>query len=215
LNDQLNRNVQFKENLEVRKIMYANEDYEPEIFIEQYALVRQFLLHVVYYRELKQLSDEYQPKSEFWTNTINAHLLQAAIYWSMVFGSDGCNPTHWKKLSAKNSNKLQTSFRDEVCEFLGIDFQQWKHYWKNLTDFRNQYVAHRELKFKKPVPSFDTAINVAFFYDKWIRKIIHPDILDIEGFEKYAEELKLASIPLIKKLIQITKDYNQSKNRFV
>lgn len=51
-------------------------------------------------------------------------------------------------------------------------------FWNKIVHFRNNYVSHRCLDFKKPVPYFDIALDVAFFYDKWIRELIFPDIFD-------------------------------------
>jgi hypothetical protein len=43
--------------------------------------------------------------------------------------------------------------------------------------FRDKFVAHRELDFFEPVPNFDTALAVAYYYDKWVREIIAPATL--------------------------------------
>ena len=40
------------------------------------------------------------------------------------------------------------------------------------------YAAHRELNYSKPVPFFETAEEVAYYYDTWIRDIIEPDIFE-------------------------------------
>ena len=84
--------------------------YNPDVFIEQFPLVKRFLYHLLYYRTLHEAYIRNQLQSEFWTHTIDAHLLQALINWCMVFGSDGCNPTHWKKLSLTQSHELQEGF---------------------------------------------------------------------------------------------------------
>lgn len=56
------------------------------------------------------------------------------------------------------------------------------------SDFRNEYVAHRELNYKKPVPYFDPALEVAYVYDGWIRDIISPDVFEEPPLNEFAGE---------------------------
>jgi hypothetical protein len=184
--------------------------YSSEIFVEQFPLVQLFLYHIVYFRELKNAYGSSQLESWFWTYTMNAHLLQAAITWCMVFGADGCNQTHWKKLSLNDCEDLQSSFRKRLQEVTGLNLASWNVYWSEMTKFRNKYVAHREIQYDKPVPDFSNAITVAFFYDRWIRETIAPDFLDFPYLEKFAAELQSAVAPLIRELLKVTKEYNQS-----
>jgi hypothetical protein len=50
--------------------------------------------------------------------------------------------------------------------------------------FRNNYVAHKSLKYDKPVPFFDIAYKAAIFLDLWLRDQIKPDIIENKPFEK-------------------------------
>jgi len=124
----------------------------------------------------------------------------------MVFGSHGCNPTHWKHLSRAQSEELQQSFRDGLPQHTGIDWHQWEQYWKEMTDFRNKHAAHRELSFSGPVPNFDIALKVACYYDHWIRQVISPDILDEPALEESVAELQQTAAPLVDELMKHTKD---------
>lgn len=184
-------------------------EYKSEIFIEQFPIVKCFLYHLVYYRGLSNVYNKFQLKSEFWTHTIDAHLLQAAIHWCMVFGADGCNPTHWKNLSADDSAELIRSFRQCLFNKTGINSGEWEKYWKEMTSFRNQYAAHRELNYKNPVPDFSIALNISHYYDNWIRKVIEPDVFDEPLLTETEENLKKAVAPLIDQLLKITKEYNK------
>ena len=185
-------------------------EYNLEIFVEQFPLVKLFMRHIVYYREINKACKAIQLKSVLWTYTINVHLLQAAITWCMVFGAEGCNQTHWKKLSEKDCEELQSSFRNRLQEVTGLSLEQWNNYWLEITTFRNKYVAHRELNYDKPVPNFSNAITVALFYDQWIREIIAPDILAEPPLEEFLIKLKSSIVPLIEKLLSVTKEYNMS-----
>lgn len=151
--------------------------YRREVFVEQMPLVDRFTKHLVYYRAIRSNLDRYNQASSFWGDTCTAHLLQASTYWCMVFGSQGCNATHWKNLGG-DEEQLLKSFREGLYSTLDISESRWKAYWEEMVDFRNCYVAHRELRFDRPVPVFDLALKAAFYYDSWIRKVIHPDVLD-------------------------------------
>lgn len=178
--------------------------YEPKVFMSQFPIVKLFVYHITYYRALSKAYHESKLENEFWTLTIDAHLLQATIQWCKVFGSDGCNPTHWKNLSQSQSKLLHESFREGLFLQTGLDQKVWKHYWEEILDFRNNYAAHSALEFSKPVPSFDNALKVTYYYDNWIRKIILPDTFAEPFLESFASNLDVSVKPLINRLIEVT-----------
>lgn len=141
---------------------------------------------------------------------MNAHLFQATITWCMIFGAEGCNETHWKKLSPKDCEELQSSFRKRLQDVTGLSLDSWTAYWSEMTQFRNKYAAHRELKYDEPVPDFSNAIAVALFYDRWIRETIASDFLQDPPLEEFVAELQLSVAPLIKNLLTVTKEFNVS-----
>jgi hypothetical protein len=169
--------------------------YRSEVFAEQVPLVYLFARHLLHYRALKAALAGKQCRSSFWIDTSNAHISQACIYWCMVFGSYVTNKTHWHKLAVGPANTLRMSFRKGICEHLGISEAEWKRYWKEMVTFRNQYVAHRDLTNQGPVPLFDRALEVAFFYDSWVRELIAPDILDTRPLrETYANNNRIVAL---------------------
>ena len=180
-------------------------DYKPEVFIEQFPVVKRFVYHLIYYRELKAAYDRVELQSEFWTHTIDAHLLQASIHWCMVFGSQGCNATHWKNLSSSESKNLEQSFRSGLSKHAGLAEDEWKKCWASMKDFRDNYAAHRKLNFCEPVPVFTLALKVAHYYDHWIREIISPDIFEEPPLEESETALKKSVLPLIDQLLGTTK----------
>ncbi len=184
-------------------------NYNSDIFQNQFPLAKRFVYHITYFRQLRRLYDRMNLQSEFWTHTIDAHLLQASSLWCMVFGSHGCNPTHWKKLTASDSEELQRSFREGLFSETYLDETQWNHYWNEMVRFRNEFVAHREILFRGVVPKFDIALEVVFYYDRWIRDVISPDILDESSLDTTAMHLEGIIQPLLKKLLQNTQQYNQ------
>jgi hypothetical protein len=153
--------------------------YRQEVFREQLPLVDCFARHLIYYRVIKRHLDRNRPQSPFWSDTCNAHLLQASIYWCMVFGSRGPNPTHLRNLAVGDADELQASFRAQVLAALGIDEAEWRSYWEEVKSFRDKYAAHRDPAVKIPVPRFDRALEAAFCYEEWVRDLIRPD--EVEG----------------------------------
>lgn len=179
-------------------------NYKPEVFRNQFPIVKWFVYHLTYYRALSKGYRERRLQNEFWTLTIDAHLLRATVDWCMVFGSDRSNPTHWKRLSITESKMLYQSFREGLFNATGLDRDRWQEYWESMTDFRNKYAAHRELEFANPVPNFDTALAVAYHYDNWVRRIISPDTFAEPTLESFALSLQRSVVPLVAKLLAVT-----------
>ena len=181
--------------------------YDQDVFKNQFLIVKRFFYHVIYYRSISNGYQEHQLQNEFWTLTIDAHLGQATMNLCMVFGSDGCNPTHWKRLSKEQSKELTQSFRDGLFQELDLDKSAWDKYWNSFKDFRDNFVTHRELNFSRPVPYFDTAFDVACYYDKWVRKIISPKKIisphkcEEPSLEQFAMSLKQSVTQLVNKLL--------------
>lgn len=181
-------------------------EYNVEVLCEQFSIVKTFLYHLTCYRELHQAYQDIELKSEFWTHTIDAHLLQACILWCMVFGSHGCcNPTHWKKLCDQDRENMEKGFREGLLERVELTQETWRAYWKNMNDFRGGYAAHREPNYSKPVPKFKTAETAAYYYDEWIRKLINPDIFDERPLRKSVSLMQKRIRPLIMLYLSETK----------
>ncbi|MBT8763562.1 hypothetical protein KFV02_06405 [Desulfohalobiaceae bacterium Ax17] len=170
--------------------------YNADVFCVQFPIVKQFIYHLICYRELNRVLQDLDLKNEFWTYTSNAHLLQCTILWCMVFGSDGCNRTHWKNLCGSDSVKLKDSFRQGLFKSTKLNQETWQVYWNKMNSFRGGYAAHRELEFTDPVPDFTTAQEVAYFYDQWIREVILPDVFDEPPLKKSAFKIQQEIRPL-------------------
>jgi hypothetical protein len=135
-------------------------NFEHAMFRNQFPIVKTFIYHLIYYRVLLKGYQERQLKNEFWTLTIDAHLLRAVINWCMVFGSEKSEPTHWKQLSIIGSEALYKSFREGLFETTELKEDTWQQYWRSVVDFRNKFAVHRELEFSDPVPKFEMALTV-------------------------------------------------------
>jgi hypothetical protein len=136
----------------------------------QYQILVSFVHHFAYSRVLRNLYTELQQGSEFWIRTIDAHLLRAVIDWCMVFGTDS-SQIHWKKVMP--DKEAQCDFRHRLLKVASLTSDQWDEYWRNMTDFRNDYAAHRTVAETYPTtPRMDTALLVATTYDGCIRELI-------------------------------------------
>jgi hypothetical protein len=164
--------------------------YRRAIFVKQLPLVDCFVKHLIHYRAIRSKITQYKPRSPFWGDTCDAHLLQAVNYWCMVFGSHGCNPTHWKNLATGDIEDLNKSFLSGLVAALEISQSEWTSYWREIVNFRNKFAMHREPGFHKPVPVLDLALKTAYYYDEWVRDVIRPDVLNEAPLRDLAEELK-------------------------
>ena len=91
-------------------------NFEHKVFANQFPIVKMFVYHLIYYQVLLKGYQEHQLQNEFWTLTIDAHLLRAVINWCMVFGSDKSEPTHWKQLSITDSESLYKTFGSSLFQ---------------------------------------------------------------------------------------------------
>lgn len=165
-------------------------EYNIAVFSRQYPVLRDFVYHYIEYKELHSLYQEYKDGNSFWKYILDANLLQATIYWCMIFGADSSNPIHWKNLNTDKKDFIREDFRKNLLSSLNIKEKQWDNYWKEVVNFRDKFVAHRELNFNEPVPYFDTAFKVALFYDEWVRKLIYPDYMEDDLLRVMAEDIK-------------------------
>ena len=105
-------------------------EYNVKVFSEQFALTRHFVYHLTYYWELKRISNLRADHAVFWTFTTDAHLLQATIYWCMVFGASKSNPTHWKHLAVSDDDTLtlEKTFKRAVLKRTGFTTSEWDRF---------------------------------------------------------------------------------------
>lgn len=173
--------------------------YDANVFSYQYKIVSNFIQHLAYQRAMNEAYIGLSLRSEYWSATVNAHMTSATIYWCMVFGSDGANDTHWKNLGLGDIDALRDDFRTRVLKETGFTRDQWLKFLQEMCDFRNKFVAHREIGVSAPVPYFDKALLIAYAYDQWVRDLIAPDVLDgpllKDEFARWRDEATLLAVP--------------------
>jgi len=170
--------------------MMENEEYKIEILEKQYGLVRDFLHHYITFKELQKNHEKFRG-SIFWKLTSDAHLLQAILLWTTVFGSFN-NEVHLNKLDSED--RAKNDFNTKLLIHLNLSEEEWKAYRKSMIDFRNTFIAHRNPKFSNPVPILDVAYKCAIFYDEWIEEYVKPDFFTglsiVEMIEDYKQEVE-------------------------
>jgi hypothetical protein len=181
----------------VRQTEMINEELWAE---RQYAVLAGFVHHLAYYRVLSKHYGEASKKSEFWTNTIDAHILRAIIDWCMVFGTDS-NEIHWKRVVPDEAEQL--SFREHLLKNAGMSELQWASYWQSMSDFRNEYAAHKKAQGDyPPVPMMDMALQVAFAYDDWFRNTVQASFDEPSLRERYSRVVRTSEEPLSRAVAQ-------------
>ena len=155
---------------------------------KQYGVLAEFVHHLAYYRMLSRFYNEIQIRSEFWTYTIDAHLLIAIIDWCMVFGTDS-NEIHWKKVVLDEQNRCD--FRCHIRKFANLSKDEMEEFWYSMTKFRNEYAVHKTAATHYPaVPYMDTALIIVTSYDDWFRSKVDASFEDSSLRERYERVLR-------------------------
>ena len=172
----------------------------------QYEVLVSFIHHLAYYRVLSHTYSEMKTKSEFWTKTIDAHVVRAILDWCMVFGTNS-NEIHWKNVIV--DRQYQIDFRCHLRNILKLTKAQMDQFWSEMTTFRNNYVAHRIVSSKFPsVPYFDKALKIATSYDEWFRDKVNASFADPTLGERY-DRLLRTSGDIFKELVNCGPTINQ------
>ena len=139
----------------------------------QYPVVALFVRHLTYARGLQAINNLTNHR-EFWGTTASAHLELATVVWCKVFGSYN-EKTHWKKtLTDHIEEQASEDFRRRVLSKTGLTQKQWEAYHKKMLGLRDRFIAHLDLSnpFNEPAPLFDTALQVAYAYQEWVKALI-------------------------------------------
>lgn len=98
----------------------------------------------------------------------NALLADAAISWCKVFGMN-TEQTHWKSAVEDDEN-----FREVLFSELATSQDNFRKYWKEMTDFRNNVVAHFNTEYfdNGMTPQFDMAMRSAASAHRYLLKRI-------------------------------------------
>ena len=149
-----------------------------ELIRLQLPIALDFLKHYALY----EFYHDKEEKNEHEILTSNAHLQMAFIQWCKIFGSDS-EETHRKKLEFQSDD-----FWDDA-PISKSDFQQE---WEEITNFRNEYVAHYDT-FNSPIPSLKNAREIVFHWDRWVRQKMakeHRHFINAASLKRYEKSFK-------------------------
>ncbi|WP_319549364.1 hypothetical protein [Desulfogranum marinum] len=135
----------------------------------QYDILDSFIYNIAYWKCSREAYCKLHGiRSELWLRTIDNYLLRGITDWCMIFGVDS-NEIHWKRVVPDAIG--QKEFRGKLLSALRLDRTAWDKYWSQMTTFRNDYTAHRQIKPAHPtVPYMEHALQAAILYDEWIRE---------------------------------------------
>src|SRR5580658_893454 len=112
-----------------------------------------------------------EPKQTFWNMTMNLLFDMATIEWVMVFGSHS-QDTHWKKVIAADQHDETHA---ALLKHLGMTAAEWRAARDSIVTYRNEHVAHHDVKSRlRNLPHYDAALKAAFFMFKRIRALADP-----------------------------------------
>jgi hypothetical protein len=149
-------------------------NFNEQVLGLQYPVVALFVRHLAYARGLQTTIDNLTNHREFWGVTASAHLELATVAWCKVFGSYN-EKTHWKKTLTDNiEEQASEDFRRRVLSKTSLTQKQWDAYHKKMLSLRDRFIAHLDLSnpFNEPAPLFDTALQVAYAYQEWVKVLI-------------------------------------------
>lgn len=122
-------------------------DLDQVVVNTQINLLMEFAQSYAYYQAIHQYHNSpiFIRNYSFWIHTMNTHYLKAIIDWCIVFGVDSNEP-HWKKVSTNMKAEISVELPQKFCNAAHFTRTEWDSYWNTVTDFRNDYAAHKNLK---------------------------------------------------------------------
>ncbi len=122
--------------------------------------------NVAHYRSLLAMQNDFH--QNYWILVSNNLFDIAILEWTKVFGTDE-NETHWKHYVSDHAG-----FRTGLMERLSVSSEDWAAYWKTMTGYRNDFIAHRVKDSKvQNHPKFDLALEACFYYYKILYDEFH------------------------------------------
>lgn len=162
-------------------------DYKVNVFQRTYPVLTDFIYHYIIYKEMMCELENTVSVAAIWNRTCDAHIKVAASSWCMIFGEATSNPTHWKNINFGGKENAEDLFINRLLLDLELTKSELRKNVKEVLDFRNKFVVHREIKFNEPTPNFKVAYDIALTFDKWAREMIYPDRFDGPEFEELIE----------------------------
>lgn len=122
--------------------------------------------------ELKRAleSADRAPQINFWRMLYGGLSNLAVIEWCKLFGSEGSNDLHWKRLYPDRLDE----FRAGLYAATGTDAAGFQAYWREMKRWRDTNYAHHQQGAALPAkwPQFDIALAAAeYYYDRVVAEL--------------------------------------------
>jgi|SRR5690554_381291 len=114
---------------------------------------------------------------------VNNFYDMALLNWAHLFGNDK------DFLHFKNCLPSPEEFLNNLMKHLGLNAAEWHSHWKNLKDFRDWRIAHKDNK-AATVACLDTAYRCVLEYQKAASKLLNNSTLGLPISEKDIESYK-------------------------
>lgn len=140
-----------------------------------------------------------QEKQDAWWSIADMSYADAIVSWNGIFGVNS-QESHWKKFTKQEAipseSKLKPFSTELLLQHLGMSSNEWKKYWRTMTQMRNKRLAHLDHGFSmKSYPNITNAMHSACFYRTWLRTLI-------EEQQKFGESIAFDG-PTNDELIQL------------
>lgn len=136
-----------------------------EILTNVQRLCRSFALNMAYYRagwrnELGPLlkASASSATGNFWIVANNNFFDMCVLDWCKLFGGQ-TGYYSWKQVVPDSDD-----FKTELLQHLGLDEDAFKKEVRRFREYRDQWVAHLDLKRKGHLPRLDIARKAVWFY---------------------------------------------------
>lgn len=137
--------------------MHSGDRMSPSDRAENAALICcHFARNLAYYNATRTVLP--LGREGFWLTIPGNFIDISVLEWSKLFGNQN-GTCHWKKV-LKQSEEFKQDFM--ACHHL--DDATWTNLWKNVKDYRDDFIAHVEDQKTTPVPCMTVPYLLVKFY---------------------------------------------------
>lgn len=111
-----------------------------------------------------------------WQSIMDMCYADALITWNQLFGSDSQH-AHWKGFTAllpiPAGGPLKPFGKEVICNYIGINEEQWSSYHTSMVRTRNNWLAHFDHRLPlADLPNLTWALHSAYIYRAWLLELL-------------------------------------------
>ena len=111
-----------------------------------------------------------------WLSIMDMCYADAVITWNQLFGTDSQH-AHWKGFTAllpiPSGVPLKPFGREVICDYIGINEEQWTSYHTSMVRTRNNWLAHFDHRsLLADLPDLTWALHSAYIYRAWLLELL-------------------------------------------